>query len=304
VTALLVAVPALVVVGCMVLFVVGYRGLRGDPVDGLEVDDLVLLKDAKRNAAKGAGPISRLARPIGPLLVRAMGPALQARLKRMIELAGRPEGMTVETITQRMAVWVLIMAPLGVVLALQGQLLFAALTPVAVVVVPLAGVARARRLRQEQIGRDLPDFLDVLAVTVTAGVGFRAALDTVARRFGGPLSEEITLTLHQIRNGASVRDAFKRLRQRNDSEQLSTFVTAYLQAEELGAPLAVTLNRIALDMRRDSEQRQRQRAAKVVPRVTLVTSVVLLPGAIAVLGVGFVLGAELDFSQFSEIATP
>lgn len=303
-TALLVAVPALVVVGCMALFVVGYRGLRGDPVDGLEVDDLVLLKDAQRSQARAAGPISRLARPIGPLIVRAMGPNLQARLKRMIELAGRPDGMSVETIAQRMAIWVLITAPLAAILLLQGRLLFALLAPVAVVVVPLAGVARARRLRQERIGRDLPDFLDVLAVTVTAGVGFRAALDTVAQRFGGPLSEEITLTLHQIRNGASVRDSFKRLRNRNDSEQLSSFVTAYLQAEELGAPLAVTLNRIALDMRRDSEQRQRQRAAKVVPRVTLVTSIVLLPGALAVLMVGFVLGAEIDFGQFGELAVP
>jgi tight adherence protein C len=304
VTALLVAVPALVVVGCMVLFVVGYRGLRGDPVDGLEVEDLVLLKDAQRSQARAAGPLTRLARPIGPLLVRAMGPTLQTRLKRMIELAGRPDGISVETIAQRMGVWTLITAPLALLLVVQGQFLFALLAPVAIVVVPLAGVARARRLRQERIGRDLPDFLDVLAVTVTAGVGFRAALDTVAQRFGGPLSEEVTLTLHQIRNGASVRDAFKRLRTRNDSEQLSTFVTAYLQAEELGAPLAVTLNRIALDMRRDSEQRQRQRAARVVPRVTLVTSIVLLPGALAILMVGFVIGAEIDFGQFGEIATP
>ena len=104
------------------------------------------------------------------------------------------------------------------------------------------------------------------------------------------------LTLYQIRNGASVRDAFRRLRQRNDSEQLASFVTAYLQAEELGAPLANTLNRIAEDMRHDSAQRQRQRAARVAPRVTLVTSIVLLPGALAVLAVGFVLGMDFDFA--------
>ncbi len=301
-TALLVAVPALVVVGCMALLVVGYRGLRGDPVDGLEVGDLVLLKESERARAKGAGPISRIARPIAPLLVRMMGPNLEARLRRTIELAGRPEGMTVETVAQRMATWVVIVLPLMVLFVVQGQFLPLLLCPLAVVVLPLGGIARARRVRQERIGRDLPDFLDVLAVTVTAGVGFRAALDTVAQRFGGPLAEEITLTLHQIRNGASVRDAFRRLRSRNDSEQLSTFVTAYLQAEELGAPLAVTLNRIALDMRRDSGQRQRQRAARVVPRVTLITSVVLLPGALAVLSVGFVLGAEIDFSQFGELS--
>ncbi len=291
---LLTAVPALVVVAAMAVFVVGFRSLRGDPVDGLEVEDLVLLKEAKREEAKGLGPLARLAKPLVPVLVKAMGTPLQRRLRRMIELAGRPEGQDVDSVVLRMAMWLLIVTPLAFFAVLQGLLWMVPICLLIVVVLPLGAIARARRLRQERIGRDLPDFLDVLAVTVTAGVGFRAALDTVASRFGGPLSEEIVLTLHQIRNGASVRDAFRRLKSRNDSEQLSTFVTAYLQAEELGAPLAVTLNRIALDMRRDSGQRQRQRAAKVVPRVTLVTSVVLLPAALAILGVGFVLGLDLD----------
>jgi tight adherence protein C len=293
VRALLAAVPALVVVGALAMFAVGLRSLRGDPVDGLEVDDLLLLRESP-GESRGLGPLGRLAHPLVPLLVRTMGPTLQRRLRRTIELAGRPEGMTVETVMLRMATWLVIVVPLALFAALQGLLWMIPVCAVVVVVLPLAGIARERRLRQERIGRDLPDFLDVLAVTVTAGVGFRAALDTVAQRFGGPLSEEVILTLHQIRNGASVRDAFRRLKSRNESEQLSSFVTAYLQAEELGAPLAVTLNRIALDMRRDSGQRQRQRAAKVVPRVTLVTSMVLLPAALAILGVGFVLGLDLD----------
>ncbi len=302
---LLVAVPALVVVGCLVLFVLGYRGLRGDPIDGLEVEDLRLLKGATQKAsAQGQGPLSRLAAPLVPVLIKAMGSTLESRLRRMIMLAGRPEGMSVESVVQRMAMWLIIISPAAAMALVLGALWIIALCALIVVVIPIASIARSRRLRQERVGRDLPDFLDVLAVTVTAGVGFRAALDTVADRFGGPLSEEITLTLHQIRNGASVRDAFRRLKGRNDSEQLSTFVTAYLQAEELGAPLAVTLNRIALDMRRDSGQRQRQRAARVVPRVTLVTSVVLLPGALAILGVGFVIGLDFDLGAVTGDLAP
>jgi tight adherence protein C len=237
--------------------------------------------------------LARLAGPVAPLVLRLMGTRLQKRLRRTIELAGRPEGTTVETVALRMAMWALLLAPVALVTALQGRWWMVPVCVVVVVVMPLAGISRQRRLRQERISRDLPDFLDVLAVTVTAGVGFRTALDTVAQRFGGPLGEEIVLTLHQIRNGASVREAFRRLRERNESEELASFVTAYLQAEELGAPLATTLNRIAQDLRRESAQHQRQRAARVVPRVTLVTSVVLLPGALALLGVGFVLG--LDF---------
>lgn len=293
-TALLVAAPAVVVVACLALFVVGLRSLRADPVDGLEVDDLILLREAQRERAQGLGPMQRLARPLVPVLRRLIGPTLEARLKRMIELAGRPEGIDVDSVLLRMATWLVLVGPLSLLLALQGRLWVLPVGAVVVVVLPLAGIARARRLRQDRIDRDLPDFLDVLAVTVTAGVGFRSALATVSDRFGGPLAEEIVLTLNQIRNGASVRDAFQRLRTRNDSEPLSSFVTAYLQSEELGAPLAQTLNRIAEDMRRDSAQRQRQRAARVAPRVTLVTSMVLVPGALVILVVGFVLGIDID----------
>jgi tight adherence protein C len=117
---------------------------------------------------------------------------------------------------------------------------------------PLAQLAAAQRKRQESLDRDLPDMLDVLAVTVSAGVAFRPALARVSARFAGPLADELGLTLSQMANGASVREAFEDLRARNSSEALGQFVTAFLQSEELGAPLTDALNQIALDMRREN----------------------------------------------------
>lgn len=296
---LLYAVPGLVLVVCVALFAVGLRAMRADPVDGLDVGDLVLLRQDPRQLGPRSGPLDRIAAPLVPVLLRIMGPTLERRLARTVELAGRPKGATVDTVVLRMATWLVLMVPLALALLVQGQVLGLLLVPVVVVVMPLAGISRARRQRQEAIDTGLPDFLDVLAVTVTAGVGFRSALATVSERMGGPLCEEITLTLNQIRNGASVRDAFKRLRSRNESETLSQFVTAYLQSEELGAPLAQTLNQIAADMRRDSAQRQRFKAAQVPSRVTLVTSLVLLPGAVVLLIAGFVLGTDLDLGSLT-----
>jgi tight adherence protein C len=296
VSGLLSAVPALVVVACAALFVVGVRLLRSDAVDGLEVGDLALLRLEQRRDVTGRGPLARLAQALVPLLRRGMGPALEERLKRMIELAGRPDGATVDSVLARMAVLLVVAVPTAVLYVLLGQFWFVVLAPVAVLVLPLAGIARARRLRQESISENLPDFLDVLAVTVTAGVGFRAALATVSDRFAGPLGEEVTLALNQIHNGSSVRDAFDKLRRRNDSEALSQFVGAFMQSEDLGAPLAMTLTRISADTRRASAQAQRQKAARVAPRVTLITSMVLVPGALALLFTGFVLGADVDFA--------
>lgn len=295
-SALLPALPGLVVVACVALFAVGVRFLRSDAVEGLEVADLALLRQEQRKDAVGRGPVERLARPLVPLLRRLMGPQLEARLKRMIELAGRPDGATVDTVLLRMASIVVVAVPPGLFFAANGQAWVLAVVPLAVVVFPLANISRARRLRQESISETLPDFLDVLSVTVSAGVGFRSALGTVGERFGGPLGEEILLALNQIRNGSSVRDAFDKLRKRNDSEALSQFVSAFMQSEDLGAPLAQTLTRISEDTRRASAQAQRQKAARVAPRVTLVTSMVLVPGALVLLFTGFILGADIDFS--------
>jgi len=280
-----------------VLFMVGYRQMRSDAMDTLAVDDLNLLRGQQRRRAEGELPLSKLARTQVPRLRRLLGPARLARLQRMIDEAGRPDGLTVDGYLTRTAWWAMLTLPVAFVMLLAGNLLLAVLALVVPVLLPLSAVAGAQRRRREQIDKDLPDFLDVLAVTVMAGVNFRAALARVAERFEGPLGEEITLTLHQIANGASVRQAFQDLRRRSSSEAVAQFVSALLQSQELGAPLAESLKQIAEDMRRESGQRQRRAAARTAPRVTLVTSLVLVPGALIFIVVGLFLGADVDFTS-------
>ena len=87
-------------------------------------------------------------------------------------------------------------------------------------------------------------------MTVRAGLGYRLSLARVSESLGGPVGEEMLLALRQMELGASRRAAFEALRDRNASEQLSSFVAAQLQAEELGVPLSEALDDIAADMRR------------------------------------------------------
>jgi tight adherence protein C len=152
---------------------------------------------------------------------------------------------------------------------------------------------RGRR-RQGQIDRDLPDFLDVLAVCINAGIAFRPAMARVAQAVGGPLGDEVETALRQIALGAPRREAFEALRERNPSEPLGMFVSAFLQAEELGVPLADALVDLAKDMRRDSAQRARRRAQNAVPRVSLVVIVTILPAAVMLLIASLVLNADLS----------
>ncbi|PZR51859.1 type II secretion protein F [Xylanimonas oleitrophica] len=286
---------ALLAAGAMVLFLVGYRLARSDALDILEVEDLDLLRGEQRRRAQGEPPLQRLARGRVPGLRRLLGPRILANLQRRIDEAGRPGGLTVDGYLQQCVWWMLLVSPVMLIVLLQRQFLLVLMCVAIPVVLPLSRIEAGQRIRRERVDRDLPDFLDVLAVTVVAGVSFRAALARVAERFDGPLAEEIQLTLHQIANGASVRQAFTDLRRRSSSEPMAKFVSALLQSQELGAPLAESLQQIAEDMRRDSAQRQRQAAAKTAPRVTLVTSLVLLPAALILVIVGLFLGMDVDW---------
>jgi len=293
----LILVAPLAAAAAAVLFLVGWRQMRTDSLDTLAVEDLDLLRGEQRRRAEGQFPLQKAAARFVPSLRRSLGARRIESLQRRIDEAGRPDGLTVDGFLTRAVWWALLVLPVILLLLLEGMPLVALLALTVPVLMPISRLAAAQRKRRERIDRDLPDFLDVLAVTVMAGVNFRAALARVAERFQGPLADEITLTLQQIANGASVRDAFSDLRRRSSSEPVGQFVSALLQSQELGAPLADSLGQIADDMRRDSGQRQRQSAAKTAPRVTLVTSLVLVPGALVFVLVGLYLGSHVDLSR-------
>lgn len=192
---------------------------------------------------------------------------------------------------QKAAQAVLFGAAGAVVVALTGAVL---LLPVLIYLGWLSvdlRLARQAKRRQARIDADLPDFLDILAVIVGAGSSFRQGLDRVANAVGGPLGDEVVLTLRQIDLGASRRSAFEALRDRNDSEPLAKFITALLQAEELGSPLTNVLGEIALDMRREFQQIARRKAAEATPRVGLLVTTIVLPGAILLVIVGIIVSS-------------
>lgn len=294
-SALIVLLPGAAVAAAVLMALHGYRLLRADIAEGLNLEELVMLQPQQRRQARGEGPIGRLATGLAPRVRRQLPPRALNWLQLQVDLAGRPDGTTVDTLVRGIIFWAVLLSPATAIFLVGGNIRGLLLCLVAPPILPLSRLARVRRIRRESLDRDLPDFLDILAVTVTAGVAFRPALSRVAGRFDGPIAQEFQLTLNQIQNGASVRAAFEQLRSRSDSEALSQFVTAFLQSNDLGAPLAEALNQIAVDMRREHAQRMRRKAARLAPRITLITSVVLVPGTLLLLLVGLVLGSGIDF---------
>lgn len=289
--------PALGASGALLTLALGYAMMRSKAAEYLDAADLILLKEERRReAARRLSPVQRLADRFVPRLRRLIGAGGVAYLQRQIDYAGRPVGVSVDGLLRKICWWLVVLVPVGVLFVVRGQLIGLALIPLVAILLPLMRIAALGRHRRESIDRDLPDFLDILAVTVSAGISFRSALARVIERFEGPISSEVRLTLDQLAHGASIRVAFSNMERRCGSQAMRSFVTALLQAEELGAPLAVTLNQIATDMRRENAQALRRKAAKTAPRVTLVTSLVLVPAALILVIVGLILGANIDLA--------
>ncbi|MCX4964498.1 DUF5936 domain-containing protein [Streptomyces sp. BE147] len=276
------------------------HGIRMYRADAKLPGDLAIALEsgATRTSAVGSG-IDRLGIRWAPMVLRMMGAKAVTKKRRQIDLAGNPGGLTIDRYAARRAVYGALGGLGAFAMLLQGQI-FLALVMIAFGLFWVeAGIWSAIRVRREHIERTLPDFLDVLAVVVSAGLGFRQALARVAEKYEGPWADELRITLRQMDMGVSRRQAFEELRRRNDSEQVAMFVTTLQQGEELGAPIVETLIQIANDMRRTDAQNARRKAAKAVPKATFAVTSFLLPGTLVLLTVGFVYGANVDLGFMS-----
>ncbi|WP_299532803.1 DUF5936 domain-containing protein [uncultured Streptomyces sp.] len=270
----------------------GYRMYRADAK--LPTDLAVALEvGATRTSAVGSG-IDRLGMRWAPAILRMMGEKAVNKKRRQIDMAGNPAGLTIDRYAARRAVYGGIGLFGALAMVVRGQFFLALIMIAFGLFWVEAGIWSAVRARREHIERTLPDFLDVLAVVVSAGLGFRQALGRVAEKYEGPWADELRITLRQMDMGVSRRQAFDELRRRNDSEQVAMFVTALQQGEELGAPIVDTLIQIANDMRRTDAQNARRRAARAVPKATFAVTTFLLPGTLVLLTVGFFYGADLN----------
>ena len=284
-------VPAAAVAACSGMAAFGWWVLRTDPIGQTRLAAEETVAAPARRVSLVARLLRRLGRRFGPSVVRGLGPRRMQHAGSKLDAAGNPAGWTAETWAERKAAFTVLAGIPALLLLFSGQVF----VPVGLVIGgwfwPDVVLAVALRRRQDSIERGLPDFLDVLSVTVGAGLSFRQALDRVAVATPGPLGEEATLVLRQMSLGVSRRRALEELRSRNRSAALSQFVTAMLQAEELGAPLAAALQEIAADMRRATAQDARRRAARAAPRVSLIVTTVIMPGIILVLVVSLIVGS-------------
>jgi tight adherence protein C len=222
--------------------------------------------------------LRRLAR-----LGRALTPAGRIDgIRRRLERAGSPPGWDVDRVLAFKFVGLVLGGALGVALGVifgkpvvavglgVGMLLVGFYTPDAI-------LYHQVDQRKKRMLRELPDSLDMLTISVEAGLAFDAALAQVARNTEGPLAQEFFRVLQEMQIGTGRAEAFRALAERTDLADLQSFVTAVVQADNFGIPVARVLRVQASEMRTKRRQRAEEAAQKVPIKILFPLILCILP---------------------------
>jgi tight adherence protein C len=145
---------------------------------------------------------------------------------------------------------------------------------------PIGVISNRGAARQQLIQRALPDTLDLLQVSVEAGLGFDMALKKVTQQMKGPLSEEIRRALDEIRMGGMREESLRGISRRTGVRDLSSFISAVIQSEELGSNIANTLRAQADYMRQKRRQKAEEAAMKAPVKLVFPLVFFIFPGTL------------------------
>jgi tight adherence protein C len=200
---------------------------------------------------------------VGELVARRFGKVREDDLRAELMAAGIYTMLPRTLLGYRVVAAVLL--PVTVLLLGSGSplsILVAAMMVFAGWMLPLALVRRRARIRLNEIDRRLPDLIDLLVVTIEAGLGFTGALRVAAENLTGALSDELRLTLQEQTMGLSVGEALAHLAVRADTPNMRSFVRGMTQGERLGISIGQIMRNLALEMRKRRRKAAEEKAQK------------------------------------------
>lgn len=205
------------------------------------------------------------------------------RIRRKLDLAGNPRGWDVDRVVSGKVVGAVVGLVAGIVLAL----LLGLSAPTFVVAVVgglvLGFLAPGLYLyqkaydRTQRITRDLPDAIDLMTISVESGLGFDAAVQQVARNTEGPVADEFARVLREMQIGQGRSSALRAMAERTDVADLKSFVSAMVQADSFGIPVAQVLRVQSQEMRVKRRQRAEEKAQQVPVKITVPLIFFILP---------------------------
>ena len=215
---------------------------------------------------------------------RITGSDSAERIRRKLDAAGNPAGLTVDRVLSGKVMGAAGGLLIGFVLAF---LLGLALTTTVVVAVgamvlgffaPNFYLYQRTYDRNERLRRELPDAIDLMTISVESGLGFDAAVQQVARNTEGPLAEEFARMLREMQLGSSRGEALRGLGERTSGvDDIKSFVSAMVQADAFGIPIAQVLRVQSGEMRVKRRQYAERKAQQVPVKITIPLIFFILP---------------------------
>ncbi len=183
--------------------------------------------------------------------------------------------------TLGVALPVILICLLGGISGLTGLAMMVGATVLAWVA-PMKVVNSRADERQRRIEYDLPELIDLLVVTVEAGLGFQASLRLAGERVGGPLGDELRLTLQEQALGMSMIESLEHWLARCDTPAVRSFVRAVTQGERLGLSIGQILRNLALEMRKRRRAYAEERAQKAPVKILFPLVFLIFPALFVV----------------------
>lgn len=218
------------------------------------------------------------------------------RLARMLDVAGNPPDWPVDRVLGAKGISMILLALIGLLLGgfTVTGIIVAAFTGAIGLFLPDLLVYNAGLKRQDRLRTGLADALDMLTVCMEAGQSFDGALLQVARSVEGPIAGEFARVLSEVQIGRTRGQAFQGMGERTTPPEVKTFVSAIVQADRLGLPIANVLREQAREMRLVRRQRAEEKAQKVPVKILFpmlfcifpaLLVVVIGPGIIRIMGI-------------------
>ncbi len=222
------------------------------------------------------------------LLPRPLVDGLEVNLVQ----AGHPYGLDLARI---LGIKVMLAGFTAALLAIAGQPVFAIVGAALMFFLPDYWVLSTRDKRQAAMQGDAADIIDQLTICVEAGLGFDAALARVGTTTTGALTDELRRTIGDIQSGMPRAQALRMLADRAQIVEIRQLVTALLQAQQHGVPMAETLRNQSAEMRLRRKQRTEEKAAKLTVKMLFpivfcflpVFMIIVAAPAILTIGDGF-----------------
>ena len=148
---------------------------------------------------------------------------------------------------------------------------------------PMLILNRKARERTDAIDYELPELIDLLVVTLEAGVSFIASLQMAADRLAGPLGVELRITLQEQRMGLTTNEALKGMLGRAETPGMRTFVRSVLQGETLGTSTGQIMRNLAVEMRKRRRSAAEERAQKAPIKILFPLVLLIFPAMFIVL---------------------